>query len=134
VGKRVLMVLGTDLSMIEAAITAAQADSDALGSSPEIAATKDQLVANPVAVAYLPIARWVTLAQSITLPPAAGGRGGAAANAAVGNAPPVVMSLGVTGTMVTAELHVPLATIRAAQEAITRMELTVPERMMPNLP
>jgi hypothetical protein len=134
VGKRVLVVFGTDLTMIESAITAAQADSDALGTSPEIAATKDQLVANPVAVAYLPIARWVTLAQSITQPPAAGGRGAATSGPAPASAPPVVMSLGVTGTMMTVEVHVPIATIKATQDAVTRMQLGAPGGLVPNLP
>ena len=134
VGQRVLAVCGTDLAKIEAAIAAAQADSDALGNMPEIAATKDQLVANPVAVAYLPIARWVTLAQSIAAPAAGGDRGGAAGAAVIANAPPVVMSVGVSGRMVTAEIHVPIATIRATQDAITRMQLAAPGGLVPSLP
>ena len=32
------------------------------------------------------------------------------------------MSLGVSGTMVTAEIHVPLATITATQDAIRRLQ------------
>jgi hypothetical protein len=137
VGKRVLMVYGTDLAMIESSITAAQTNADALGASPEIAATKDQLAANPLAVAYLPIARWVTLAQSITQPLAAPAAGDPAAGAAIAGAPPVVMSLGVSGSMVTAEIHVPLATITATQEAIARMQRGTPAGgggAQPNLP
>jgi hypothetical protein len=122
------MIYGSDLKMMEAAITAAQSDGDALETSPEIKATKDQLVANPVAVAYLPIARWVTLAQALT------GDGPAPAPAAA-NVPPMVMSVGVSGTMITAEVHVPIAAITATQEAILRLERAMQgQGVVPNLP
>ena len=123
VGKSVLLIYGSDTSTMEAAVAAAQGDTDALAASPEIAGMKDQLVANPVAVAYLPIARWVTLAQSIVPAVAGGGRGAApVSDPAAAKSPPVVMSAGVTGTMVTAEIHVPIAAIKGTQDAITRME------------
>jgi len=40
---------------------------------------------------------------------------------AIVNAPPVVMSAGVTGHQLTAEVHVPIGAITAIQEAIARM-------------
>jgi hypothetical protein len=36
--------------------------------------------------------------------------------------------------MVTAEIHVPIATIRATQDAITRMQLAAPGGLAPSLP
>jgi hypothetical protein len=121
VGKRVLAIYGTDMSTIEAAVAAAQENSAALANSAEIAGTTGQLAANPLAVAYLPVARWVTLAQSIMSPPAAG-----AAEAplppAILNAPPAVLSAGITGRMWTAEIHIPIATITGTQEAFTRLQ------------
>ncbi len=133
VGKRVLVIYGSELSLMESAITAAQADTNALGAMPEITATKDQVVANPVAVMYLPIVRWVTLAQAILAPGAAE----PAPGAALANAPPVVMSLGVSGRMVTAELHVPIAAITATQDAVARLQRALqgpPDGVLPNLP
>jgi hypothetical protein len=118
VGKRVLVVYGSDLNMIESAVGAAQADSDALTAAPDIAATKDQLVANPVGVAYLPVARWVNLAQAVLFP---GAEAPAAPGAAAAGAPPVVVSVGVSGKLVTAEVHVPITTIIATQEAVQRL-------------
>jgi hypothetical protein len=123
VGKRLLLIYGSNMSTIESAVAAAQADSDALANSPEITGMKDQLVANPIAVAYLPIARWVTLAESIVAP-AGGGRGGAASAPApaAAKSPPVVISTGVTGKMITAEIHVPIAAITSVQDAFTQLE------------
>jgi hypothetical protein len=119
VGKRMLMVYGSDLNMIESAVTAAQTDSDALAKMPEIEKTKDQLVAQPIAAAYLPIARWVTLAQSIRTQ---GAEGQPAPGPAITSAPPAVVSLGVSGHMLTAEVHVPIETIIGTQEAVQRLE------------
>jgi hypothetical protein len=116
VGKRVLIVYGSDLNMIESAVAAAKDDSAALANAPQIAATKDQLVANPLGVAYLPIASWVSRAQTLLAPRAAAPAGPAAAPA-----PPVVLSAGVSGKTLTAEIHVPIATIIATQDAITRL-------------
>ena len=119
VGKQVLIVYGSEGPLLEAAVAAAQANTDTFSSNPAIAATKDQLVANPIAVFYQPITRWVTLAQSIMSPsPAAD----APASPAIVNAPPIISSLGVTGSMLTAELHVPIATISGMQEAIMRIQ------------
>ena len=117
VGKRVLIVYGSDLNMIESAVGAAKDDSGALAASPAIAATNDQLVSNPLGVAYLPIASWVNLAQSLLAPGAAA----PARGAAVAPAPPVVVSVGASGKTLTAEIHVPIATIIATQDAITRL-------------
>jgi hypothetical protein len=120
VGKRVLVVYGSDENLLESAITAAQSDSDALASSKEISASKTELVSNPVMVTYLPIARWVMLAQGIM-----GGNGGAAMpapGAAIMNAPPVVISAGVTGNLLKAEIHVPIGAITGTQEAVQRLQ------------
>jgi hypothetical protein len=119
VGKRMLMVYGSDANLIESAVSAAQTDSDALAASADIAASKSELVANPLGVVYLPVARWVKLAQGILLPE---GEAQTAPGAGAAGAPPVVLSMGVAGTVVTVEAHVPIATILATQEAIQRLE------------
>lgn len=119
VGNHGVVIYGSDAGTIESGVAAAQGNGNELGSNPLIAASKDQLVANPVMVAYLPITRWVALFSSILRPPAPGD---APANPAVANAPPVVMSAGVTNSLMTAELHVPIATISSMQEAIARLQ------------
>jgi hypothetical protein len=118
VGKRAIVIYGSDAPTLESAIAAAQSNTDALSNNPTIAATRDQLVANPVAVAYLPITRWLTLAQAIIHPPA---EGEPPPSPAIVNAPPVVISTGVDGSMVTSEIHVPIATVQGAQEAYQRL-------------
>ena len=122
VGNKVLSIYGSDQTTLEAAVAAAKGNTDALATSPAIAATKDQVVANPIAFAYLPITRWVTLAQAMMKPGAAPASGAAAAGAAIANAPPVVVSMGVSGKMLTEELHVPIATITGVQEAVKRLQ------------
>jgi hypothetical protein len=72
----------------------------------------------------LPVARWITLAESILQPPGAG-RGATTAPPpapAIANAPPVVMSASVTGKMITAEIHVPIDVITGTQDAFMRLE------------
>lgn len=120
VGKRVLWIYGSDNVTLESAVSAAQANSDELSPGPMIAATKEQIVANPLMVTYLPVARWITLAQSMLAPPPAAGSPGPGPN--ITNAPPVLASAGVTGTTLTLELHVPIATITGIREASERME------------
>jgi len=119
VGNRGIIIYGSDAGTLEAGVTAAQANSNELGANPTIAATKDQLVVNPIAVAYLPVTRWITLAASIMRPGAAGD---AQPSPAILNAPPIVMSAGVTNNMMTAELHVPIATVTGIQEAYARLQ------------
>ncbi len=119
VGKRILAIYGTDTAMMESAITAAQSDTDTLSSSPAISAVKDDVVANPIAVFYVPIARWVALASALIMP---GMNAAPPADPAIATAPPVVMSAGVSGRMLTAEVHVPIASITAVQEAVAQME------------
>ncbi len=129
VGQKVIAVYGSDLSLIESAIAAVQSDGDALTAMPEVAATKEQLVEKPIAVLYLPIARWASLAMALEM-------GGDMPVPAAGNAntPPVVVSMGVSGRMVTAEVHVPIATILATQEAMNPPVPGRGGRVQPNLP
>jgi hypothetical protein len=119
VGNRGICIYGSDTGTLESAVTAAQSNSAELSANPVIAASKDQLVANPIAAAYLPITRWVTLFSSIIRPPAAGD---APPSPAIANAPPVIISAGVTNNLLTAEVHVPIATISGMQEAIVRLQ------------
>ncbi len=131
VGKHVIVIYGSDPPTLEAAVTAAQTNADNFAANPVINATRDQLVPNPVAVAYLPVTRWVTLVQSV-LRPGSGDRAPLAP--AIINAPPVVMSVGVTGSMMTAELHVPIATISGVQAAYDRLgAMDGPRRHYPDL-
>jgi hypothetical protein len=119
VGNRGIVIYGSDPGTLEAGVAAAQSNSNELAATPSIAATKDQLVANPIGVAYLPVTRWITLASSIMRPPAAGEPG---PSPAILNAPPIVMSAGITNNMVTAEIHVPIATVTGIQEAYGRLQ------------
>jgi len=119
VGNRVLVVYGTDQALIESAIEAAQANTDSLSASPAVMAVKEDVVANPVAVFYLPLAKWVTFGASLVLPV---GNAGGAPDPAIGNAPPMVMSAGVDGKMLTAEIHVPIGAITAVKDAVTKLE------------
>jgi len=118
VGKRIIFIYGSDNVTIDSSITAAQGDTDTLAANPQIAATKDQVVANPIAVAYLPIARWITLAQSIVAP----GGAAPAPGPNITSAPPIVVSAGVSGTTMSFEMHIPLATITGIREAAEAMD------------
>ncbi len=64
-GKRILTVFGSDATILESAVAAAQADTDILSNNATISAVKDQIVKNPVAVAYFPLAKFVELAQTM---------------------------------------------------------------------
>jgi hypothetical protein len=119
IGTRGIVISGSDAGTLESAVAAAQANTGELASNPLIAASKEQLVANPVAVMYLPITRWVTLASAILKP---GGAAETAPSPAISNAPPVVMSAGVTNSLMTAEVHVPIATISGMKEAVARLQ------------
>ncbi len=119
VGKRVITIYGTDNVTLEASIAAAQGNTDELSATPMIAGTKDQVVANAIMAAYLPITRWMVLAQSAIAPPAAG-QAGPGPN--VTGAPPMVESVGVTGTMMTGELHLPIATIIGIRESVDNIQ------------
>jgi hypothetical protein len=121
VGKRVLAIYGSDTTTLESSVAAAQSNSSDLSKMPEITGMKEQIVANPVGVMYLPVARWIDLVPLI------GGAGaGPAAGAPLPPAakplPPVVVSVGVVGNTMTAEVHVPISTIRGIQEATTHKE------------
>ncbi len=119
VGKRVLVIYGSDGPTMEAAVTAAQTDTDALSSNATITAVKDQIVPNPIVIAYLPVAKFVELAQTM-LKPAATEAAPPAAPAQ--NVAAVLFSAGVTGTTVTAEYHVPIAAITSTIEAVTKLK------------
>jgi hypothetical protein len=121
VGKRMIMIYGSDAVTLESSIAAAQANTDDLGKTKEIAAMKDELVANPISAIYLPVARWVSLAPIIA-GPALGLPATAPAPAPAKPVPPMVMSVGVTGTTMTGELHMPIATIKGIQDAVKTME------------
>jgi hypothetical protein len=118
VGKRVLVIYGTDNAMIESAISAAQSDGDVLSAGAAVSSVKDDVVANPVGVFYMPLARWVLIGPSLVMP----GMPTGAATPAITNAPPMVMSAGVSGQLLTAEVHVPVAAITAVQAAIEQIE------------
>jgi hypothetical protein len=118
VGKRVIVLYGTDSAMMESAITAAQENTEALSTNAAINSVKDDVVANPVAIFYLPAARWVALAPGLILP---GMKVNAASDPAINTAPPMVMSAGVSGKMLTAEIHVPIASVTAIQEAVKQL-------------
>ncbi len=134
VGKKFLMIYGSDNTTLESSVAAAQSNSSDLSKMPEIVAMKDQIVTNPVGVAYMPIARWVGLVPMIA------GMGQPAAGAPLPPAakpvPPMVMSVGVVGNTMTAEMHLPISTIMGVQEAIKQMEAQMQGggAPVPNLP
>jgi hypothetical protein len=117
VGKHVVVIFGSDAGNLDAAITAAQTNSDAFTRSDAIAATKDQLLANPRMVAYLPVTRWFMLAETFIRPGAA-----APFPDSITKAPPIVISGAVDGNSVTNEIYVPLNTISGIRDAITRLQ------------
>jgi hypothetical protein len=117
--KRAILIYGSDATTMESAVTAAKENSDNLSSNAAITATRDQVVGDPIAVSYLPLTRWILAAQALINPAGAPATG--PASPAIANAPPIVLSAGVTGSMMTAELHLPIATIQGAQEAIQHL-------------
>ena len=114
VNKRILSIFGSDQAILEGAVDAAQNSSDTLSNNALISGVKDQVVANPVAFVYLPIARWVTVAQSIIKP--------GSDVTAPQNVAPVLMSTGVTGDTLTMELHVPINAITSTMEAVMKFK------------
>ena len=121
VGKRILTVMGTDGPTLESAVAAAQTDTDVLSSNATISAVKDQVVSNPVAVAYFPVAKYVQLAQTMMSP------GADAAPAAPGGpagtpAAAVLFSAGVTDNTLTVQYHVPIAAITSTIEAVNHFK------------
>jgi hypothetical protein len=109
VNKRVLSVFGSDQAILEGAVDAAQNATDTLSNNAMISGVKDQVVANPVGFVYLPIARWVTVAQTVMKP---GSDATPPANVA-----PVLFSAGITGQTLTMEWHVPINAITSTMEA-----------------
>ncbi|MCL2641389.1 MAG: hypothetical protein FWD53_11120, partial [Phycisphaerales bacterium] len=97
IGKRMVCVIGNDPATLEAAVNAAQTDSNDLANNHVINVSKDQIVPNTVGVYYAPVTRWMDLAQMLkTGKPVAGGGGGG------GDwTPPFVGSAGITGTTLT---------------------------------
>ena len=114
VNKRVLTVFGADQTILEGAVDAAESGTDVLGNNAMISGVKDQVVANPVGFAYLPIARWVAVAQSVMKP-------GSDASPAQ-NIAPVLLSAGISGQTLTAEWHVPINAITSTIEAVTKLK------------
>jgi len=117
VGKHEIAIFGSDAANIDAAITAAESNSDALAKSDAIAASKAQLLPNPLMVAYLPVTRWFMLAESFIRPGAA-----APFPDSIAKAPPIVFSAAVDGNSVTEEIYVPLNTINGIRDAIVRLQ------------
>jgi hypothetical protein len=105
VGNQVLAVIGGDEAMLGTAVAAAQAKSNELAAIPGIAAAKGEIVAYPVGVAYLPVGKWVGMVAKFA------GRGGMPAVAAFEKAPPMVVSAGISGGMLTEELFAPVGVI-----------------------
>jgi hypothetical protein len=118
VGGRLIVIYGSDQTTLESGIAAAQDNTDDLTNNQAISQVKDQVVPNPIAVGYLPVTRWVTLMQSILKP----GSGGDPLSPAIAGAPPALTSVGINGSMMTAEVHVPITTISGVQEAVQRLQ------------
>ncbi|HUO08025.1 MAG TPA: hypothetical protein VM008_06980 [Phycisphaerae bacterium] len=114
VNKRILSIFGSDQAILEGAVDAAQNNSETLSNNAMISGVKDQVVANPVAFMYLPIARWVAVAQSMIKP--------GSDVTPVPNIAPVLASAGVTGNTLTMELHVPINAITSTIEAGTKFK------------
>jgi hypothetical protein len=126
--KPVVMVMGGDQASLEAAITAAQSKSGDLAATPGIAGAKSELVPNTVAVAYLPVGKWMGLFGQLvsTQMQAMGGAMPPGVLDALGSAkeaPPAVVSAGVTGTMFQYEFHAPVATISAIIDAAVKAKM-----------
>jgi hypothetical protein len=109
VNRRILTVFGSAQPILEGAVDAAQNATDNLTNNPMISSVKDQVVPNAVGFAYLPIARWITTAQSVMKP--------GADVAPPQNMAPVLVSAGVTNNTLTVEWHVPINAITSAIEA-----------------
>ena len=122
VDKYALVTVGIDKPMIEKALTALQNKSTELAQDPAVAPVMNQVVAIPTMVTYLPVARWITLAQrefdgkTATTAPVAGAVVGA------GEPGAMVISGGVAGPNATVEIHMPMTAMSAIAEAIQRAE------------
>jgi hypothetical protein len=114
VGKRLLVVLGSDAGILEASVAAAQANTSELANNASITASKDLVVPNTVAVLYLNSSKLLAAIQNMVAPntPAviAGGAG-----------TPIVISAGVNNATLTTELHVPTTTITTIKDTWTKM-------------
>jgi hypothetical protein len=111
VGNQVLAVIGGDEALVGTALAAAQAKSNELGTSAGVAASKEQLAENALAVGYVSVGKWASLFTKMT------GQGGGPWVASLEKAPPVVFSGGITGNMVTDEVYVPVGVIGTVMDA-----------------
>lgn len=116
--KQLVVIVGGDEKFAEAAVNAAVSKSTALSSAPEIAGASKDTLANPSIVGYMPVDRWIKLAQKQYMgvkAPATAEGGGMAIGAA---ATPVTVSVGFSATSGTVEMHVPMSTMISVTQTI----------------
>jgi len=114
-GKHVLIIVGSDSATLEGAVDAAVNDSQNLANDPSITGLKDEVVENPVMVAYFPITKWAKLVHDL-IPEGQGIPQIPVIN--IKDAPPILVSAGITGSMFTEELHLPTQTISSFIDAV----------------
>ena len=119
VGKRLLVILGSDPAILESSVASAEGNTSELANNAVIAGVKEQIVPGAMVVSYVSVPRLFALMQSAMMP------GGPAAPAAPAS-PPVVMSAGVSGSTLTMELHIPTTTITTIKDMIPRMMRGLP--------
>jgi hypothetical protein len=119
VGNQVLAVIGSDEANVAAALSAAQAKKDDLGTLPALAATQKELVANPIGMVYMPVGKWAALVTRISGRPVPPGMD------ALEKSPPIAISFGINGAMATEEIFLPTTTLS------TFIDVAAPRRRVP---
>jgi hypothetical protein len=109
IGKRLLIVLGSDARILESSVAAAETNANELPNNQLLAGSKDQVLPNAIAAVYLSPGKLVTAMQH-AMPP-----GAPALNINAGTQP-IVISAAVKDSSLTAEVHIPTATITALKD------------------
>lgn len=106
--KSAVEVINGDQKLMDSAIYAAKAKSNELGALPEISAVNKQVVPNAIGVIYLSVDRIIAQVKKVAATQEGAPAGGVALG---GNTYPVVISAGVTESVLTTEMHFPTSAI-----------------------
>lgn len=115
-GQHVLVVGGSDPTLLASAAAAAKANSGALSKTPEIMTAAKEVLPNVSGVVYLPIDRMIAVVRQLVknngaLPTATAAADPAAAVVIKENIAPIALSGAVSGANATMEIHLPVSAL-----------------------
>jgi hypothetical protein len=128
IDNKVVCVLSADAATIDGTIAASRKNSDALATDGKIKAVEPQLVANSVGRFYLSFDKWMPVIETAIMQMFGQGRGDAPAPAGegAGAAPavvnPLTISVGINGSTMMVETHMPVSAITDLMAWGTRMQ------------